>query len=173
MRSNVAPAYANIFMNQFETKFVYANELFKTHCKKWMRYMTCLQIPFLDTNVYKSTKGLLTDLYVKPTDRNLLLHFKSFHPPQLKKALPKSQLSRVKRIVASNEVADKRLVEMCEKFREREYPDHLLQTQMKEIQKQNRAEMLKEKPKGGESKVTFVTQYNTDGARMDGTSGAL
>ncbi|OCT73172.1 hypothetical protein XELAEV_18036151mg [Xenopus laevis] len=43
----------------------------------------------------------MTDLYVKPTDRNLLSHYRSFHPPQLKRSLPKSQLSRVKGRVGS------------------------------------------------------------------------
>ncbi|OCU02178.1 hypothetical protein XELAEV_18007939mg [Xenopus laevis] len=182
-------------MNQFETKFVYGNELFKTHCKKWLRYIDDVfalwagpywtlerfvqeinnslpfikfslnahleEIPFLDTRVYKQGGCLMTDLYVKSTDRNLLLHYRSFHPPQLKRALSKSQLSRVKRIVASSEIADKRLTEMCNKFREREYPDNLLNRQLEEIKSQERSEMLKGNEKNRENHVTFVTQYNT------------
>ncbi|CAJ0922469.1 unnamed protein product [Ranitomeya imitator] len=59
------------------------------------------QISFLDTLVNKDTNGnLSTDLYSKPTDRNSLLHFDSFHPPNMKKSIPKSQLNRVTRIVS-------------------------------------------------------------------------
>ncbi|CAJ0964829.1 unnamed protein product [Ranitomeya imitator] len=52
-------------------------------------------INFLDTTVLKDSAGLLTtDLYSKPTDRNSLLHYQSFHPPSTKRSIPISQYQR-------------------------------------------------------------------------------
>lgn len=37
-------------------------------------------IPFLDTWISITREKLISDLFTKPTDRNQLLHFTSFHP---------------------------------------------------------------------------------------------
>ncbi|CAJ0938301.1 unnamed protein product, partial [Ranitomeya imitator] len=75
MGSNVAPPYANAYMARYEDTLIY------TH--------------LLGHTVNKDTNGnLSTDLYSKPTDRNSLLHYDSFHPPNMKKSIPKSQLNR-------------------------------------------------------------------------------
>ncbi|CAJ0967909.1 unnamed protein product [Ranitomeya imitator] len=39
MVSNVAPPYANIFMAEFESKFIYTNVLFQQYCPLWKRYI--------------------------------------------------------------------------------------------------------------------------------------
>ncbi|XP_073525287.1 transmembrane and death domain protein 1 [Phyllobates terribilis] len=68
------------------------------------------QINFIDTLVIKDDQGLLkTDIYRKPTDRNTLLHFSSNHPELVKRAIPKSQFQRVKRIVTDTTLRDQRL----------------------------------------------------------------
>ncbi|XP_073505335.1 uncharacterized protein [Phyllobates terribilis] len=87
-------------------------------------------INFLDTLVIKDDQGLLkTDIYRKPTDRNTLLHFSSNHPESVKRAIPKSQFQRVKRIVTDTTLRDQRLREMSTKFQERGYPPQLLKQQ--------------------------------------------
>ncbi|CAJ0924715.1 unnamed protein product [Ranitomeya imitator] len=59
------------------------------------------EINFLDTLVCKNEEGeLSTDLFTKPTDRNSLLHYHSFHPTRMKNSIPKSQFKRVQRIVS-------------------------------------------------------------------------
>ncbi|CAJ0947764.1 unnamed protein product [Ranitomeya imitator] len=48
-------------------------------------------VSFLDTTVLKDQEGhLTTDLHTKPTDRNSILHFDSFHPPSVKRSIPRS-----------------------------------------------------------------------------------
>ncbi|OCT95474.1 hypothetical protein XELAEV_18013157mg [Xenopus laevis] len=114
--TNVAPSYANLFMDVFEKNFVYTDDGFRQHCRCWYRYIddifaiwtgqysdlmdfvdrlnsciTCIRftvycdivsIPFLDVMVKNTTEGCLeTDLFVKHTDRNILLRYDSFHPP--------------------------------------------------------------------------------------------
>lgn len=56
------------------------------------------QISFLDTCVYRNEQDkLAVRVYRKPTDRNFLLHFKSYHPRQLMNNLPYSQFLHLKR----------------------------------------------------------------------------
>ncbi|CAJ0916116.1 unnamed protein product [Ranitomeya imitator] len=39
MGSNVAPAYANLYMDRFERDYVYSNPLFQQHANIWLRYI--------------------------------------------------------------------------------------------------------------------------------------
>lgn len=56
------------------------------------------EVHFLDTIVYKDeTNKLAVRPFVKPTDKNNYLHFKSFHKHQLKENIPYGQLLRIKR----------------------------------------------------------------------------
>ena len=56
------------------------------------------RINFLDVQVIREGKGLVTDLYSKPTDTHQLLHRTSCHPNHTKKGIPYSQALRMPRI---------------------------------------------------------------------------
>ncbi|CAJ0937840.1 unnamed protein product [Ranitomeya imitator] len=87
-------------------------------------------ISFLDTTVLKDGEGrLTTDLHVKPTDRNSILHYDSFHPPAVKRCIPRSQFQRVRRIVSDQGLRDRRLQDMSTKFHQRGYPERVLKEQ--------------------------------------------
>ncbi|CAJ0966829.1 unnamed protein product [Ranitomeya imitator] len=161
MGSNVAPPYANIFMADFESKFVYTHVLFQQFCPLWKRYIDDIfliwcgdldsllsfyqsintsvdkltfsiqhdqkSIYFLDTLVtINDDRSLSTDLFVKSTDKNSLLLFTSCHPRHIKRSLPRSQYSRINRIVSDPSLRAVRLNEMASKFRNRGYPDSFL-----------------------------------------------
>ncbi|CAJ0947967.1 unnamed protein product [Ranitomeya imitator] len=80
-------------------------------------------INFLDTMVLKDSEGMLTmDLYIKPTDRNSIPHYQSFHPSPVKRSIPRSQFQRVKRIAPDGPLRTKRLHDMTTKFEKRAYP---------------------------------------------------
>ncbi|XP_073398705.1 uncharacterized protein [Dendrobates tinctorius] len=82
---------------------------------------------FLDTLISKdSLETLKIDLYVKPTDRNSILHFDSFHPSTVKRSIPRSQNCRIDRIVSEDTTKADRLTDMTRKFTERGYPDKLI-----------------------------------------------
>ncbi|CAJ0962562.1 unnamed protein product [Ranitomeya imitator] len=120
------------------------------------------QISFLDTLVNKDTNGnLSTDLYSKPTDRNSLLHYDSFHPLNMKKSIPKSQLNRVTKIVSDPASKDQRISEMKSKFRERGYPSRILDhaTMDQTIKERNSAT----------SRIPFVHQYHPAAYRLHKT----
>ncbi|OCT58492.1 hypothetical protein XELAEV_18002052mg [Xenopus laevis] len=91
------------------------------------------EIAFLDTLVLNCGDNLKVVLFTKPTDKNTLLHFDSFHPFSTRKSLPKSQFLRVKRIVTDEDRSNRRLDEMQQKFLERGYPISLLKEQRRDV----------------------------------------
>ncbi|CAJ0942415.1 unnamed protein product [Ranitomeya imitator] len=187
MGSNVAPPYANIFMADFEGKFVYTHVLFQQFCPLWKRYIDDIfliwngdldslfsfydsinksvdrltfsiqhdrkSISFLDTLVtINDDRSLSTDLFVKPTDKNSLLLFTSCHPRHIKRSLPRSQYSRVNRIVSDPSLRTVRLNEMTSKFRNRGYPESLLKTSL-----DNSSSNVPQQPV---SRMAFVNTYH-------------
>ncbi|CAJ0959891.1 unnamed protein product [Ranitomeya imitator] len=160
MGSNVAPPFANIFMDFYETSYVYCHPLFSSNVIFWRRFIDDVffiwtgdaealrgfhadlnsstpnitfslqysdqSINFLDTLIIIRSGGIVeTDLYVKSTDRNSLLSYTSNHPRHVKKALPKSQHDRIRRIVSNPVQRTMRHMEMDRKFHDRGYPPTL------------------------------------------------
>ena len=67
-------------------------------------------VNFLDTTIYiNSNNKLESDLYIKPTDRTLLLHNNSFHPQSCKNSIIYSQALRYRRIISDNSKLHERL----------------------------------------------------------------
>ncbi|XP_069815792.1 mediator of RNA polymerase II transcription subunit 1-like [Dendropsophus ebraccatus] len=66
--------------------------------------MACMSVyggdtlDFLDVQVQVKAGRLVTTGFRKPTATNALLHFDSFHPPHVKKAIPYSQFLRLRRL---------------------------------------------------------------------------
>lgn len=80
------------------------------------------RVSYLDTMVIKMEDGTIqTDIY-----RNSILHFKSGHPESVKRAIPKSQFDRIRRIVSDPMTQTLRLREMEERFTSRGYPHSVL-----------------------------------------------
>ncbi|XP_041424932.1 uncharacterized protein LOC121395445 [Xenopus laevis] len=119
------------------------------------------EIAFLDTRVYVGDSKLHTDLFTKETDKNTLLHFSSFHPPQIKRSLPKSQFTRVKRIVSDEKLSKVRMDEMSEKFLSRHYPRTVVDGQRGEVEKVDREQLLKKREKENQARIPFISVYNT------------
>ena len=63
-------------------------------------------VNFLDTTIRNNK--LQSDLYIKPTDKTLLLHQSSFHPPACKNAIIHSQALRYRRIITDNNMLQQR-----------------------------------------------------------------
>ncbi|CAJ0952706.1 unnamed protein product [Ranitomeya imitator] len=105
---------------------------FDKHLNVWPELKFTLQynmdrISFLDILICKKDGGELPiDLFLKPTDRNSLLHYNSCHPPSIKNAIPKSQFQRINRIVSDETTKNTRLNEMQQKFSNRGYPQKTL-----------------------------------------------
>ncbi|XP_048085145.1 uncharacterized protein LOC125285007 [Alosa alosa] len=78
---------------------------------------------FLDILVIREGNVLKTNLYRKSTDRNSLLHGESYHPTSLKKNLPISQFSRIRRICSSEDGYQSQSTILKKRFKERGYKD--------------------------------------------------
>lgn len=171
MGSNVAPPFPCAFMNIFEEKYIYPNDLFKMHCATWWHFIDVfaicrgnveslkifdgmlndccpeikfkihvggMSVPFLDTRIYINHNMIESDLFTKPTDRNQLLLFDSFHPPNVFKSIVWSQLCGVKCIVSNRAMKEKRFEEMCQRFRERRYPENIISQEIREVQQEEK-----------------------------------
>ena len=67
-------------------------------------------VHFLDTRICINESNLLeSDLYIKPTDRTLLLHHDSFHPNSCKTSIIHSQALRYRRLITNNDTLHKHL----------------------------------------------------------------
>ncbi len=83
---------------------------------------------FLDVLVLRTASGIETTLYRKPTDRNTILHGQSYHPVSLKRSLPISQFSRIRRICSSDEDFQQQSQILSERFRKRSYREEWIQS---------------------------------------------
>eukprot|EP00061_Rhincodon_typus_P011996 g37411.t1 len=58
-------------------------------------------VSFLDTRISIKARHLNTPIYHMPIDNLTMLHFSSFHPKQIKKAIPYGQTLRIHRIYSA------------------------------------------------------------------------
>lgn len=67
-------------------------------------------VHFLDTTIFiNNSNQLESDLYIKPTDKTLLLHHNSFHPNSCKNSIIYSQALRYRRLITNDETLHHRL----------------------------------------------------------------
>ncbi|KAJ1200586.1 hypothetical protein NDU88_004409 [Pleurodeles waltl] len=95
-------------------------------------------LPFLDLPIHEHEGGLTTEVYYKPTDRNKLLQYQSFHQRALKDNLPVGQFLRLRRNCSS--VADyrKHADKLAIKLQTKNYPTHLVNKARKRARNNNR-----------------------------------
>ena len=74
------------YLNKFHSNIKFSHETNKE------------KIHFLDFNVRLSDGNILTDLFVKPTDKHQFLHYTLSHPDHTKRCIVFSQALRVSRI---------------------------------------------------------------------------
>lgn len=95
-------------------------------------------IQFLDISVYIEKQRLRKDLFVKVTDRNNLLQFKSQHPRGMVESLPYNQLLRIKRIVEDPQKYNRRKFEMGSQFLDRGYPKKFIEKHIQKVDETER-----------------------------------
>lgn len=82
---------------------------------------------FLDVLLNTDDDGFMSsDLFRKTTATNTLLHARSSHPKTLMHNIPVGQYLRVKRICSQEEFSEKRASELHHHFKERGYPNHVI-----------------------------------------------
>jgi hypothetical protein len=141
------------YINQFHPtiKFDY------THSHK--------SVNFLDTTIYINPNNKLeSDLYIKPTDRTLLLHHNSFHPQPCKNAIIYSQALRYRRIITDNDKLHNRLNHLLVALIHRGYTHNNIITQFnKALTYKTQSELLNNtKCSKTNNSPIFDIQYNNN-----------
>ena len=88
---------------------------------------------FLDLKVDLSNGHLETAMYVKPIDRHQYLHYTSSHPDHTKRSMVFSQILRISRLCSKREDFNSFCFQMKTWFRRRDYPEDLINTEMKKV----------------------------------------
>ncbi|KAJ1143227.1 hypothetical protein NDU88_009538 [Pleurodeles waltl] len=90
-------------------------------------------VSFLDLLITERNGSLVTEVFYKPTDRNTLLQFQSFHPRSLRENLPVGQYLHLRRNCTELTDYKKHAQQLTNKLRARGYPDHLLRRADKRV----------------------------------------
>ena len=119
------------------------------------------KIEFL-TLLSKIENGIIyTDLYQKPTDKQLYIRHDSCHPNHTKKNLPYGLGLRLKRICSKEEDYIKHRMELKSLLRKRGYSGKNIKRQLQRVDRLDREDLLqaKTKKKKGE-RVPLVVTYS-------------
>ena len=122
---------------------------------------TNIEIPFLDTTVYK-TEGnqLFTRDYHKPTDNKQYLHFRSAHPRKLKESVLYGLLIRSKRICSEQKHFEHEARNILQQLKHRKYPQHLLDEAYRKVNNMRRQDLLRLLTQVENNKLRLITNYN-------------
>ena len=94
-----APAYANIFIANFELKYIYP--YIKDKTKMFLRFIDDLFMIWTSSEQQLIDFMLETTIYWKQTDRQNYVDSQSEHPKLLKDGIPYNQAFQIKRIYSS------------------------------------------------------------------------
>jgi len=119
------------------------------------------EIPFLDILVKIDTHhSIITDLYIKPTDTQQYLDFRSCHPKHTKCNIPFNLARRICTIVSNIELRDTRLQQLSLVLKERHYPSPLICRAIEEAKSIKLEELRKVKNKVHTKATIVVSTYN-------------
>ena len=93
------------------------------------------QIEFLDTLLKIGDGHIYTDLYIKPTDKQLYLNSSSYHPSNTKKGLAYGLGLRVERVCEKEEDYRKHRQDLKIQLRRRGYSGKLIESQLGKVDK--------------------------------------
>ena len=122
-----------------------------------------IEIPFLDTVVYRSTSNRIhSSIYHKPTDQKYNLHYHSIHPPKNQKnSVPYGLLIRCKRICTEDYHFEQEVNKMYNQLKYRKYPTSLLDEAIEKVRDMDRLSLLRTSTKKSLDKnIRLITNYN-------------
>lgn len=160
MGTRMAPSYANLFMADLENGFLASKEKTPLMWKRfiddifmiWPHSEEELELfledlnsrfsitftwtcsgstaTFLDVDITLDNGNLTTNVHVKPTNKQLYLHYDSCHPPHTKRSIPRSLSIRGHRICSNRENLEGYLSGVGNKLTERGYPRRFVADRM-------------------------------------------
>lgn len=123
------------------------------------------EIIFLDTCIYKGARFekesiLDTRTFFKPTETFQYTHFKSCHPPGVKKGFVKGEGLRLLRTNSSQETFVENTRKPKPRPRARGHPNNLIDKTLSEVKFSDRKKALQENTRVRKEILPFVTQFN-------------
>ncbi|XP_078525914.1 uncharacterized protein LOC144798766 [Lissotriton helveticus] len=119
------------------------------------------RVEFLDIFIKNGDGRLQVDLFTKPTARNTMLHFKSFHPKCQKDSIPFSQFLRVRRNCTELRDYDLQSENMKIKFLQRGYPRRLIREAYKRARFYDRDALLNSNRTKNAPSLVCITKHST------------
>ncbi len=113
----------------------------------------------LDVLITARDGRISTGVYRKPTDSNQFIHWTSAHPTHLKSSIPYSQLLRVRRICSEEEEFTKEATSMLARFRDRGFPEPVLQSALSRVRGRPRQSLLSDTTRPSGSSLHLVVDY--------------
>lgn len=120
-----------------------------------------LKMNFLDILIYKDSDKLCSNLYRKKTDRNSILHGKSYHPVSLKKSLPTSQFHRIRRICSSDTDYKTQAEDLKKRFLQRQYKMEWITAAQRQFDTVTQKHCLEQtKNKTDQPRINCIIEYS-------------
>ena len=132
---------------------------------KFSHQQSRTSINFLDTTILLTTQRTLqSTLYIKPTDKSLLLHHSSHHPTACKKGVIYSQALRYRRIITDNDELRSHLSRLHKILLARGYSHSTITSAINKATSKTQSQLLvhKTQPSATGVHIPFVIPYNTD-----------
>lgn len=125
---------------------------------------------FLDILVCKDSTKLYSNLYRKPTDKNVILHGDSFHPVALKRSLPISQFNRIRRICSMDNDYQTQVEDLTNRFQQRHYKTEWISAARQRFESTTQRQCLERtKTKNTEPRINCVIDYSPMGRDFEKT----
>ncbi|CAJ0937918.1 unnamed protein product [Ranitomeya imitator] len=120
------------------------------------------KLAFLDVKITINSNSMLdTRLFRKMTATNALLRWESHHPAPLKRGIPRAQYLRVRRNCSSPATFRTQAFDLRERFRDRGYPDEVLDPAFRNALSKDRRTLLHSKKKSdGEDTLRIIGTYD-------------
>jgi hypothetical protein len=119
------------------------------------------RIEFLDTWVVLENGCVYTDLYTKPTDKQLYIYNSSCHPAHTKKGLAYSLGLRLKRICQRDVDYNRHRAGLKSQLRKRGYSGKSIENQLRKVDILDRESLLKgSSKKTSEQRIPLVVTYS-------------
>ena len=155
-------------MPSFETHHIYLyivdwlNSLYPGVVKFKHEFST-KSVEFLDLIISIENSKIETNLYIKPSNKQLYLDFFSNHPDHCKKGVIYGQALRVIERCSNKKDADIHLENLKSKLIKRNYPEELINSNFRKARKKSRENLIYQTRKersGSDRKVRLIFTYN-------------
>ena len=105
-------------------------------------YYSQKSVEFLDLRIMIENGKLATDLFVKPTNLQLYLDYRSNHPQPCKDSIVYCQALRVIERCSTKDLALPHLEQLKLKFMERNYPENVVNEQVRKAEVKKRKTLI-------------------------------